>query len=78
MTKAQITRIQTKKIKLRFQNIDILRGLLMVIMAIDHAYLIFYQIHYDESWNRMLPNYGSNAIFLADGSPTYVLQVLRF
>ncbi len=35
----------------------------MVIMAIDHAYLIFYQIHYDESWNRMLPNYGSTAIF---------------
>jgi uncharacterized membrane protein len=47
----------------RFQNIDILRGLLMVIMAIDHAYLIFYQIHYDESWNRMLPDYGSAAIF---------------
>ena len=35
----------------------------MVIMAIDHAYLIFYQIHYDESWNRMLPDYGSIAIF---------------
>jgi uncharacterized membrane protein len=47
----------------RFQNIDILRGLLMVIMAIDHAYLIFYQIHYDESWNRILPDYGSTAIF---------------
>jgi uncharacterized membrane protein len=62
----------------RFQNIHILRGLLMVIMAIDHAYLIFYQIHYDESWNRMLPDYGSAAIFLLDGSPIYALQDLRF
>ena len=47
----------------RFQNIDILRGLLMIIMAIDHCFLIFYQTHYAESWNGSIPNYSSMAIF---------------
>ena len=41
----------------RFQNIDILRGLLMVIMAIDHCFLFFYKTHYSESWNVSIPNY---------------------
>ena len=49
----------------RFQNIDILRGLLMIIMAIDHCYLFFYQTHYAETWNSSIPNYGSIAIFFA-------------
>ena len=49
--------------KHRFHNIDILRGLLMVIMAIDHCYLFFYQTHYAETWNSSIPNYGSIAIF---------------
>jgi uncharacterized membrane protein len=47
----------------RFQNIDILRGLLMIIMGIDHCYLFFYQTHYAESWNSSMPNYGSYAVF---------------
>lgn len=47
----------------RFQNIDIMRGLLMIIMAIDHCFLIFYQTHYAESWNGSMPNYGSTTIF---------------
>ena len=47
----------------RFQNIDILRGLLMIIMAIDHCYLFFYQTHYAETWNSSIPNYGSYAVF---------------
>jgi uncharacterized membrane protein len=47
----------------RFQNIDILRGLLMVIMAIDHCFLFIYKTHYSESWNELIPNYGSNVIF---------------
>jgi uncharacterized membrane protein len=67
-----------KKNQERFQNIDILRGLLMVIKAIDHAYLIFYQIYYDESWNKMLSYYGSTAIFLLVGYPTYVPQDLLY
>lgn len=47
----------------RFQNIDILRGLLMIIMAIDHCYLFFYQTHYAETWDSSIPNYGSYAVF---------------
>lgn len=47
----------------RFQNIDILRGLLMVMMAIDHCFLFIYKTHYSESWNELIPNYDSTAIF---------------
>lgn len=47
----------------RFLNIDILRGLLMVIMAIDHCFLFVYKTHYSESWNELIPNYGSIPIF---------------
>ncbi len=49
--------------QLRFQNIDILRGLLMVIIAIDHCFLFIYKTHYSESWNELIPNYGSISIF---------------
>jgi len=48
----------------RFNNIDILRGLIMILMAIDHCYLTIYQDHFGEFWNSDLPNYGSNAVFL--------------
>jgi uncharacterized membrane protein len=48
----------------RFYNIDILRGLIMILMAIDHCYLTIYQNHFAEFWNSPLPNYGSNAVFL--------------
>ena len=47
----------------RFQNIDLLRGLLMVIMTIDHCFLFIYKTHYSESWNELIPNYGSVSIF---------------
>lgn len=47
----------------RFQNIDILRGLLIIIMAIDHCYLFIYQTHYSETWDSSIPNYGSYAVF---------------
>jgi uncharacterized membrane protein len=48
----------------RFNNIDILRGLIMILMAIDHCYLTIYQNHFGEFWDSDLPNYGSNAVFL--------------
>jgi uncharacterized membrane protein len=48
----------------RFNNIDNLRGLIMILMAIDHCYLTIYQNNFAEFWNSDLPNYGSNAVFL--------------
>jgi len=53
-----------KIIQYRYRNIDILRGLIMILMAIDHCYLTIYQDHFGEFWNSDLPNYGSNAVFL--------------
>ncbi|MFM2393052.1 MAG: hypothetical protein RLZZ546_1034, partial [Bacteroidota bacterium] len=35
----------------------------MVIMAIDHCFLFIYKTHYNESWNELLPNYGSIPVF---------------
>jgi uncharacterized membrane protein len=35
----------------------------MVIMAIDHSFLFIYKTHYSESWNELIPNYGSIPIF---------------
>ena len=48
----------------RFNNIDIVRGLIMILMAIDHCYLTIYQTHFTESYDGDLPNYGSMAVFL--------------
>ena len=47
----------------RLHNVDVVRGLLMIIMAIDHCYLFFYQTHYAETWNSSMPNYGSYTVF---------------
>jgi uncharacterized membrane protein len=48
----------------RFNNIDILRGLIMVLMAKGHCYSTIYQTHFTESYEGDLPNYGSMAVFL--------------
>jgi len=53
-----------KIIQYRYRNIEILRGLIMILMAIDHCFLTIYQDHFGEFWNSDLPNYGSNAVFL--------------
>jgi len=48
----------------RDKTIDILRGVIMVLMARGHCFSAIYKIHFTESWNQSIPNYGSNAIFL--------------
>jgi uncharacterized membrane protein len=53
-----------KIIQYRYRNIDILRGLIMVLMAKGHCYSTIYQTHFTESFNGDLPNYGSMAVFL--------------
>ncbi len=36
----------------------------MILMALDHCYLTIYQIHFTESFDQNMPNYGSLGIFL--------------
>jgi len=53
-----------KIIQYRYRNIDILRGLIMVLMAKGHCYSTIYQTHFTELYDGDLPNYGSMAVFL--------------
>ncbi|MCX7603812.1 MAG: heparan-alpha-glucosaminide N-acetyltransferase domain-containing protein [Bryobacteraceae bacterium] len=42
---------------------DALRGLIMVLMALDHASLLLARVHPFEMWNQPLPAYGSASWF---------------
>ena len=48
----------------RMQWLDALRGLLIIIMAIDHASFFILKIHRGEFWGRPLPSYEAAAPFL--------------
>ncbi|MBL7163091.1 MAG: DUF1624 domain-containing protein [Anaerolineales bacterium] len=48
----------------RFQPLDILRGLIMVIMAVDHVSFFIARVHFSEYWGVQLPLYTDALSFI--------------
>jgi uncharacterized membrane protein len=48
----------------RFEALDLLRGLIMILMPIDHANMLLRQTHFLEIWNSPAPFYPNAAEFL--------------
>lgn len=52
------------RIKTRVVEIDALRGLIMIIMAIDHASFFIRKVHFSEVWGLSIPAYRGWSEFL--------------
>jgi len=48
----------------RLQPLDILRGLIMVLMAVDHVSFFLARIHFSEYWGVQLPSYTDAVSFI--------------
>jgi uncharacterized membrane protein len=47
---------------MRLSSIDMMRGSIIVLMAIDHARGFIAKNHPGEFWGRALPDYGGDAL----------------
>ena len=49
----------------RYRHLDVFRGLIIVIMALDHVSFFIIRVHASEFWGRPLPVYNSSIAFLS-------------
>ena len=54
--------IGAESIGARLPSLDALRGLIIVLMAIDHARAFIAKNHSGEFWGRALPDYGGDTV----------------
>ena len=47
---------------MRIPSLDVMRGLIIVLMAIDHARAFVAKNHPGEFWGRPLPDYGGDVL----------------
>ncbi len=46
----------------RLDSVDLLRGFIMVVMALDHASAFIAKVHFSEFWGFPLPDYNDNGL----------------
>lgn len=56
----------------RLISLDLLRGFIMILMALDHASVFIARRHYTEFWGTALPEYHDNAVFFLNRFITHL------